>query len=403
MVVLQTLRSALLKPYQPWAMPFRGLATAAAKKTALYDFHVEKGGKLVDFAGWEMPVNYSDLGQLASHHWTREKASLFDVGHMLQTRWVGADRVKFLEKLIVADLEALPVGSSTLTVLTNENGGIIDDAVINKQDEDGFYMVSNAGCADKDLAHLRKHLAAFKAQGGDVDFTILDKSLIALQGPAAAPVLEKLVGKSLEDFAFMSGRHLNISGIDAYVSRCGYTGEDGFEISVAHEDAVKLSTLFVDQPDVKLAGLGARDSLRLEAGLCLYGHDIDDTTTPVEAGLSWTIGKRRKEQGGFLGSEHILPQLKKGAPITRRRIGLLVQGAPAREHAQILASDGQVIGAVTSGCPSPVLKKNVAMGYVKGGFHKQGTELTVVVRNKPQKAVVVKMPFVEQKYYRGAK
>ncbi|KAJ3215226.1 hypothetical protein HDU67_000713 [Dinochytrium kinnereticum] len=375
----------------------RGLHTGPLKQTALHDFHVEKGGKLVEFAGWKMPVQYSDLGVLASHHWTREKASLFDVGHMLQTRWVGADRAKFLEKLIVADLEALPVGSSTLTVLTNENGGIIDDAVINKQDKDGFYMVSNAGCSDKDLAHLRKHLAAFKAEGGDVDFTILDKALVALQGPAAASVLSKLVGSDLNDFAFMSGRQFNIKGIDAYVSRCGYTGEDGFEISVSHADSVKLCGLFMENPDVKLAGLGARDSLRLEAGLCLYGHDLNDDITPVEAGLTWTIGKRRREEGGFLGSQKILPQLKKGAPITQRRIGLIVEGAPAREHAQILAADGQVIGAVTSGCPSPVLKKNIAMGYVKGGFHKQGTEVTVVVRNKPQKAVVTKMPFVEQR------
>ncbi|KAJ3099343.1 hypothetical protein HDU97_003268 [Phlyctochytrium planicorne] len=379
-------------------------AAAAARKTALYDFHVQNGGKMVDFAGWLMPLQYSDLGVLASHHWTREKASLFDVGHMLQTRWTGPDRIKFLESLIVADLKGLPEGNSTLTVFTNENGGIIDDAVINKHDADSFYLVSNAGCADKDLAHFRKHLEEFKSKGGKVDFSIIDKSLVALQGPSAASVLASLTGSDLADFAFMSGKYVKFpQGIEAFVSRCGYTGEDGFEISVDHRDAAALSKLFLDHSAVKLAGLGARDSLRLEAGLCLYGHDINDETTPVEAGLAWTIAKRRREEGGFLGSKHILSQLQKGAPITKRRIGLIVEGAPAREFAPIATAAGEVIGAVTSGCPAPSIKKNVAMGYVKGGYHKQGTELTVLVRNKPQKATVVKMPFVEHRYFRGAK
>ncbi|KAJ2996189.1 hypothetical protein HDV02_006717 [Globomyces sp. JEL0801] len=367
-------------------------AIASSKKTQLYDFHLANGGKMVDFAGWDMPVQYTSKGVLASHLWTREKASLFDVSHMLQTRWTGADRTKFLESLVVADLVNLPVGSSTLSLFTNENGGIIDDTVINKQDENTFYVVSNAGCADKDLAHIRSQLEKFKAKGGDCQVDVLDHlSLVALQGPSAVKVVEQLTGADLSKFAFMTSQQMDIKGISCYVSRCGYTGEDGFEISVRHEDVVNLSQLFLDHPDVELAGLGARDSLRLEAGLCLYGHDLDDTISPTEGGLTWTIGQRRRTEGGFLGADKIIPQIKGG--VSKRRVGLVVEGAPAREHAEIY-SNGELIGAVTSGCPSPCLKKNIAMGYVKHGFHKQGTELEVKVRNKLQKAKVTKMPFV---------
>ncbi|KAJ3174658.1 hypothetical protein HDU87_007030 [Geranomyces variabilis] len=383
---------------------WRSFASASSagplQRTALYDLHVKNGGKMVEFAGWDMPVQYSGLGVLASHMWTRQKASLFDVSHMLQTRWTGKDRTKFLESLVVADIKALPVGHSTLSLFTNENGGIIDDTVINKQDENGFYVVSNAGCAEKDLAHIRSHLQAFQNKGGDVDVKILDDvSLVALQGPSAVKVVEQLTGKTYADFGFMTGRHMSIKGIDVYISRCGYTGEDGFEISVPHKDVVALSELFLSHPDVELAGLGARDSLRLEAGLCLYGHDLDDSVTPVEGALTWTIGKRRREEGGFLGAEKIIPQIGKAVP--RRRIGLIVEGAPAREGAEILSTDGQTIGKVTSGCPSPVLKQNIAMGLIKNGFHKQGTEVQVKVRNRLQKAKITKMPFVPQNYYRG--
>jgi aminomethyltransferase len=191
---------------------------------------------MVDFADWDMPVQYSSLGVLASHHWTREKASLFDVSHMLQTRWTGKDRSKFLESLVVADLEALKIGSSTLSVFTNEKGGIIDDTVINKQDENGYYVVSNAGCADKDLAHIRKQIELFRAKGGDVKVDVLDLSLVALQGPMAVKVIERLTEKSFNDFGFMTARRMDIQGIPVYISRCGYTGEDGFEVSMANQD-----------------------------------------------------------------------------------------------------------------------------------------------------------------------
>ncbi|KAI8599349.1 hypothetical protein EDD21DRAFT_162332 [Dissophora ornata] len=352
---------------------------------------------MVPFAGWSMPVQYSNLGVGASHNWTRANASVFDVSHMLATRITGKDRVKFYETLTVADIESLPVGSSTLSVFTNENGGIIDDTIICKH-ADSLYVVSNAGCADKDLAHIRAHLTDFQNKGGDVDLKIIDDhALIALQGPKAAAVLEGLVGKDLRDFPFMDGRFMTIKGVDCHVARSGYTGEDGFEISVPNSDAVEFTRLLVSDPRVELAGLGARDSLRLEAGLCLYGHDLDDTITPVEAGLTWTIGKRRRVEGGFLGASKIQDQLKNG--VSRRRIGLVVQGAPAREGAQIFAN-GELVGKVTSGCPSPSTKKNVAMGYVKNGLHKSGTELEVEVRGRKQKAVVTKMPFVPAGYHK---
>ncbi|KAG0043235.1 hypothetical protein BGZ83_011693 [Gryganskiella cystojenkinii] len=367
------------------------------KKTVLHDYHVENGGKMVPFAGWSMPVQYSNLGVGASHVWTRQNASVFDVSHMLATRITGKDRVKFYETITVADIEALKVGQSTLSVFTNENGGIIDDTIICKH-QDSLYVVSNAGCADKDLAHIRAQLKDFQNKGGDVDLKIInDHSLIALQGPKAAAVLEGLAGKDLRDFPFMDGRFMTIKGIDCHVARSGYTGEDGFEISVPNGDAVEFTKLLIADPRVELAGLGARDSLRLEAGLCLYGHDLDDTITPVEAGLTWTIGKRRRAEGGFLGASKIQDQLKNG--VSRRRIGLIVQGAPAREGAQIFAN-GELVGKVTSGCPSPSIKKNVAMGYVKNGVHKSGTELEVEVRGRKQKAVVTKMPFVPAGYHK---
>ncbi|KAF9430046.1 hypothetical protein BGZ76_000987 [Entomortierella beljakovae] len=372
-------------------------ANEVLRKTVLHDYHVENGGKMVPFAGWSMPVQYSNLGVGASHNWTRTNASVFDVSHMLATRITGKDRVKFYETITVADIEALPVGSSTLSVFTNESGGIIDDTIICKH-QDSLYVVSNAGCADKDLAHIRAQLKEFQNKGGDVDLKIIeDHSLIAIQGPKAAAVIESLAGKDLRDLPFMDARFMTIKGIECHVARSGYTGEDGFEISVPNNDAVEFTKLLIEDPRVELAGLGARDSLRLEAGLCLYGNDLDETITPVEAGLTWTIGKRRRAEGGFLGAAKIQDQLKNG--VSRRRIGLVVQGAPAREGAPIFAN-GELVGKVTSGCPSPSTKKNVAMGYVKNGVHKSGTELEVEVRGRKQKAVVSKMPFVPAGYHK---
>ncbi|KAI8985109.1 aminomethyltransferase [Pilobolus umbonatus] len=368
------------------------------KKTALYDFHVQHGGKMVPFAGYAMPVQYSGMGMLASHIHTRQKASIFDVSHMLQSRVTGKDRHKFFETLVVADLTHLPEGQGTLSVFTNEQGGIIDDTII-MQHKDSLYVVSNAGCAEKDLAHIQKHLAEFQNKGGDVDFNVItDHSLIAIQGPKAAAALQSLINQDLSGFSFMNGKYMEIAGVPCHVARSGYTGEDGFELSVPTGEIVDITNKLLAHPDVELAGLGARDSLRLEAGLCLYGNDLDETTTPIEAGLTWTIPKSRRETGGFLGAETILSQIKNG--VSRRRVGLMVEGAPARAGAEILNKEGELIGTVTSGCPSPILKKNIAMGYVQNGLHKKGTELSVKVRNKIQNATVTKLPFVPSNYHK---
>ncbi|KAI3657651.1 hypothetical protein MP638_007433 [Amoeboaphelidium occidentale] len=380
----------------------RSLATSSAplKKTPLYDLHLKHQGKMVDFAGWLMPLQYPSLSIINSVKHTREKASVFDVSHMLQFNLKGKDSLKFFESLCVADLHQLKPEESVLSVLVNGNGGIVDDMIVNKKTNELLYVVSNAGCAEKDLKFIRGALAKFK---GDVRLDIIENTaLLAIQGPLAAPVLKKLSGENLSSFAFMTTRRMKVGGIDVHVSRSGYTGEDGFEIQVGSKHSAKFAEMLLNEEGVEWAGLGARDTLRLEAGMCLYGHDLDEETTPVEAGLTWTIGKRRRAEGGFNGSEFVLPQLAKGAKLPKRRIGLIVEGAPAREGALIYAEDGALLGKVTSGCPSPNLGKNVAMGYVKGdgSWHKSGTKLKVEVRKKMQDAVVTKMPFVETKYHK---
>jgi len=353
---------------------------------------------MVTFAGWSLPVKYADLSVSESHHHTRNNASIFDVSHMLQTRWVGKDRVNFIEKLVVGDIATLKEGTATLSLFTNPSGGIIDDTVICKQ-SDHLYVVSNAGCADKDLAHIRSYLEKFQNEGGDVTVETIDThSLIALQGPKAASGLQKLVSEDLSKMSFMTSRTISIKGIECRVSRVGYTGEDGFEISVPHGEAIQLTKLLLENPDIKLAGLGARDSLRLEAGLCLYGHDLNEDISPIEGTLLWTVGKRRRQEGGFLGSEVIQKQIKDG--VSKKRIGLIVQGAPAREHCIILDENDNEIGVVTSGCPSPTLKKNVAMGFVATSHSKVGTPLKVKVRTRIYSAEVVKIPFTNANYYK---
>ncbi|KAI9294970.1 aminomethyltransferase [Neoconidiobolus thromboides FSU 785] len=371
---------------------------AEVKKTSLHSFHESQGGQMVSFAGWSLPVKYSDLSVSQSHHHTRKNASIFDVSHMLQTKWTGKDRIKFIETLVVGDILNLPEDTATLSLFTNKNGGIIDDTVICKH-SDHLYVVSNAGCADKDLAHIRQQLKEFQQQGGDVDVQVIDThSLLALQGPKAAEALQALVKEDLKEMNFMTGKPISIKGIECHVARVGYTGEDGFEISVPHEQTVELTNLLLENDLVRMAGLGARDSLRLEAGLCLYGHDLNEEISPIEATLKWTIGKRRLQEGGFLGAERIFKDIKDG--VSKKRIGLIVQGAPAREGAKILDSEDNEVGYVTSGCPSPSLGKNVAMGYVATKLAKSGTELKVKIRNKQYQAVVSKMPFTPAGYYR---
>ncbi|KAM9342476.1 LOW QUALITY PROTEIN: aminomethyltransferase, mitochondrial [Pholidichthys leucotaenia] len=363
---------------------------AALKKTPLFDFHKQQGGKMVEFAGWCMPVQYKD-SHISSHMHTREHCSIFDVSHMLQTKVHGKDRVKFMESLVVADIAELKANQGTLTLFTNEKGGIIDDLIVTKTDQGYLYVVSNAGCADKDLAHMKARLAEFRSAGLDVDLEFLDDALIAVQGPSMSQVLQEGLTEDLSKLTFMTSTMATLFGVpDCRVTRCGYTGEDGVEISVPHSRVVELTEKLMANSEVKLAGLGARDSLRLEAGLCLYGNDIDENTTPVEATLVWTIGKRRRQAKDFPGADIIVPQIK--AKTARKRVGLVSTGPPVRQHTPILSPDGKVVGEVTSGCPSPCLKKNIAMGYVDAAFTKNGTAIQVEVRKKAVPATVSKMP-----------
>ncbi|XP_053577101.1 aminomethyltransferase, mitochondrial [Bombina bombina] len=371
--------------------------TNALRRTALYDFHRDHGGKMVEFAGWSLPVQYKD-SHITSHLHTRQHCSLFDVSHMLQTRVLGKDRIRFIESLVVGDIAELKENQGTLSLFTNDNGGIIDDLIVTNAAEGYLYVVSNAGCADKDLTHMQNKQKEFQAVGLDVNLEIVDFSLLALQGPSSAHVLQAGLSDDLSKISFMSSVTTSLFGIPGCrITRCGYTGEDGVEISVPAQRAVELADRLLQNSEVKLAGLAARDSLRLEAGLCLYGNDIDETTTPVEATLVWTVGKRRRAAKDFPGASVIVPQIK--GKVTRKRVGLTSTGPPIRQHTPILNVEGRVIGEVTSGCPSPCLRYNVAMGYVEPEYVKAGTALRLEVRKKFIDGVTSKMPFVPTKYY----
>jgi aminomethyltransferase len=395
-------------------------ATSELKKTPLYDLHVTKGAKMVPFAGYHMPVLYSGQTLVESHTFTRKQASLFDVSHMVQHTFKGSAAAAFLEKVTPSDWSGLGHMQSKLTTfLWPQTGGIVDDSVVTRLGEDEFYVVTNGACLDKDTEYFDKELGKF---GGDVQWTRLDKSgLVALQGPKSAEILKQIVapGVDLDSLYFGNAVWSELklaNGSTTHpvlISRGGYTGEDGFELSFngklypALESTVSTVESLLNSAgseNLQLAGLGARDSLRLEAGMCLYGHDLDDTTTPVEAGLSWVIPPNRRKTADFHGAEVIIPQLstkaKGGTGVERRRVGLVVEGAPAREGAEI-HKDGERIGVVTSGVPSPSLGKNIAMGYVKDGLHKAGTEVEVSIRGRSRKATVTKMPFVPTKYWKG--
>lgn len=370
------------------------------KTTVLHQKHMDLGGKMVPFAGYSMPVQYPD-GIKDSHLFVRASAGLFDVSHMGQIRFHGKDSVKFLEQLVVADVAGLPVGTSTLSLFTTETGGIIDDTIITNLGNDSLGLVINAGCKDKDLAHIGVHLAEARGKGMDVTLEVIgDHELLALQGPKAMETLAKMVPDvDFVQMPFMTSREMTVQGSVCHVTRCGYTGEDGFEISVPASKALELFETLISKETVRPIGLGARDSLRLEAGLCLYGNDIDDTTSPVEAGLNWTIGKRRREEGGFLGSEVILKHLNEG--ITRRRMAFLMEkGAPARGGESLLNEAGDKVGTVTSGGFSPSLGMAIGMGYADKPFNKSGTKLQVQVRTRTNDVEVRKMPLVEARYYR---
>eukprot|EP01026_Neomeris_dumetosa_P039151 TRINITY_DN3206_c1_g1_i1.p1 TRINITY_DN3206_c1_g1~~TRINITY_DN3206_c1_g1_i1.p1 ORF type:complete len:403 (-),score=44.79 TRINITY_DN3206_c1_g1_i1:156-1364(-) len=375
----------------------RGYANEAdLLKTPLYDFHLQHGGKMVPFAGWGMPVQYT-AGVMESAAHCRKHASLFDVSHMCGITFKGKDALSFLESLVVGDIKSLQDGTGTLSVFTNENGGIIDDTVITKVNAEEAYLVVNAGCRDKDIAHIKSYLSKFT---GDCELIIHDdRGLLALQGPEAMEVLQPMVAEDLSKVYFSNFKKLDIKGIPSYLTRTGYTGEDGFELSIPNSGLLDIANALVGNEKVQLAGLGARDALRLEAGLCLYGNDMDENITPIEAGLTWTIAKSRREKCDFVGGEVIKKQLNDG--VDKRRVGFISTGAPARSHSDVLTADGTKIGEITSGVFSPNLKKNIAMGYVSKAYAKAGTELKVQVRAKVNDATVTKMPFVPTHYYKG--
>ena len=364
------------------------------KTTPLNAAHRALGARMVGFGGYDMPVQYE--GVLAEHRWTREHAGLFDVSHMGQARITGPDAIAQFERFVPGDYAILKDGKQKYSLLLNANGGIMDDLMAGKPDHDGLYVVVNAGNKDADFAHLAANLS------GDATLTILDdRALLAIQGPEAAEVMAAHE-PALAEMGFMDSARLMLFGVDAYVSRSGYTGEDGYEISVPAKDAERVWNTLLEDARVKPIGLGARDSLRLEAGLPLHGHDIDATTSPVEGTLTFALSKSRKERADFPGAARINRELAEGP--SRVRIGLIVkEGAPAREGAEIADIDGTVIGAVTSGGPSPTLGRNIAMGYVPPSHAALGTELKVIVRGKPAAAEVVAMPFVAQRYYRKPK
>ncbi|NWX55753.1 GCST protein, partial [Promerops cafer] len=350
---------------------------------------------MVPFAGWTLPLHYGQ-GHLRSHLHTRRHCSLFDVSHMLQTLVYGRDRIRFMESLVVGDIAELKPGQGTLTLLTNEKGGITDDLIVTNTSEDHLYVVSNAACADKDLAILRDRAAQLQATGSDVHLEVSDNALLALQGsPSMARVLQAGLSDDLAKLSFMSSITTTVYGVPGCrVTRCGYTGEDGVEISVPAARAVELAEQLLGVPDVWLAGLAARDSLRLEAGLCLYGNDIDETVTPAEAGLMCHLGKRRRVAMDFPGAAVIMAQVKEKP--RRKPVAVAWTGAG---QAPLTSAYLHIPGTVTSGCPSPCLGKNIAMGYVEAAHSRAGTELTVEVRKKQHPAVITKMPFVPTQYY----
>lgn len=377
------------------------MTTETVLKTALHSLHQAIGARMVPFAGYDMPVQYP-LGVKSEHLFCRENAGLFDVSHMGQVIIEGSGVIAELERLIPIDIDALQINQQSYGLFTNEQGGILDDLIITRWGEDRFFLVINAGCKTDDIKHLKAQLSE------NIRITELtEQALVALQGPKAKDVMETLCPDA-NRLTFMNGCHAEISIYEekapVFITRSGYTGEDGFEISVANVYAENLAQTLLSFDAVEAIGLGARDSLRLEAGLCLYGHDLSTETTPTEAALNWSISKSRRlggsKEGGFIGSEIVLEQLQNGA--NRKRVGLDLEGrAPVREGAIIEDLEGNPIGAVTSGGFSPTMGCPIAMGYVERSQAEIGTAVNAIVRGKALPAKICKLPFVAQNYFRG--
>ncbi len=372
--------------------------TESLLQTPVHELHVALGARMVPFAGYAMPVQYP-AGLMAEHHHTRNAAGLFDVSHMGQLRLVGPDAAAAFETLMPVDVIGLPVGKQRYGLLLNDEGGIIDDLMFFNRGHDLFVIV-NGACKAGDIAHIQQRL------GSRCEVIPMpEQALLALQGPQAVAALSRLV-PGVEKLVFMTGGSFTWNGGELFITRSGYTGEDGFEISVQASQAEALARSLLAQPEVKPIGLGARNSLRLEAGLCLYGNDIDTTTTPVEAALNWAMQKVRRSggarAGGFPGADKILAQLDGTQPPARKRVGLVaLERVPVREHVELQNAAGQRVGVVTSGLLGPTIARPVAMGYVSAECASIGTHVSAIVRGKPVPMEVSAMPFVPNRYFRG--
>ncbi|QLA79777.1 glycine cleavage system aminomethyltransferase GcvT [Acidovorax sp. JMULE5] len=378
-------------------------ATAPLLTTPLNALHIELGARMVPFAGYSMPVQYP-AGLMAEHQHTRSAAGLFDVSHMGQFKLVGPDAAAAFETLMPVDVIDLPVGKQRYGLLLTDEGTVIDDLMFfNQGVVDGkptLFVIVNGACKVGDIAHIQARIG----QRCNV-IPMPDHALLALQGPQAVTALARLA-PGVEKLVFMTGGDFSIAGCDCFVTRSGYTGEDGFEISVPAAQADTLARALLAQPEVKPIGLGARNSLRLEAGLCLYGNDIDITTTPPEAALNWAIQKVRRtggaRAGGFPGADKVLAQIDNPASLQRKRVGLVaMERVPVREHTELQSEDGQKIGEVTSGLLGPTVNEPVAMGYVTPAFAAIGTRVNAIVRGKAVPMEVRAMPFTPARYYRG--
>jgi aminomethyltransferase len=365
-------------------------------KTPLHALHVACGAKMVPFAGYEMPVHYPP-GILKEHLHTRAAAGLFDVSHMGQAFLSGREPARALERLTPADFTGLKEGMQRYGLLLNDEGGIKDDFMASRlAGEAALYLVVNAGTKESDFAYIAERL-----KGKATLAPQRERALLALQGPKAAQVLARHA-RGAASLSFMKVARMDVAGVPAIVSRSGYTGEDGFEISIEARDAELLARALLAEPEVLPIGLGARDSLRLEAGFCLYEHDIDETTDPVEANLAWSIAKRRKLEKNFPAAEKIMDRLFNGT--ARKRVGIRLDGrAPAREGTAVADKSGRIVGRITSGGFAPTLNAPIAMGYVESGLAEDGTEIDLIVRDKPLPARVALMPFVPHRYKRAAK
>nr|WP_090129274.1 glycine cleavage system aminomethyltransferase GcvT [Limnohabitans sp. Rim11] len=373
-------------------------ADTALLNTPLNALHIELGARMVPFAGYSMPVQYP-MGLMAEHHHTRAEAGLFDVSHMGQLRLVGPDAAAAFESLMPIDVIDLPVGKQRYGLLLTDEGTIIDDLMFVNRGTDIFVIV-NGACKVNDIAHIQARIGA-RCQV----IPMPERALLALQGPKAVDALSRMV-PGVEKLVFMTGASFDWQGADLFITRSGYTGEDGFEISVGNDQVDAFARALLAQAEVKPIGLGARNSLRLEAGLCLYGNDIDTTTTPIEAGLNWALQKVRRtggaRAGGFPGANIVLGQLDGTYPLTRKRVGFIAQErVPVREHVELQSLQGVKIGEVSSGLLGPTANLPVAMGYVDAANAAIGTVVNAMVRGKAVPMTVSAMPFVPNRYYRG--